>query len=355
MIEEQANAYHLLATEYPVAMRNYADEPLSLAKQLAGTTLSSVESLLKAREYSKTPLAANDLVHLKKRIVETDSNGLIEFMESARTLDDIHGMESVKLWLRQDISLWRDNDLSALPKGYLICGPVGTGKSFLVECLAGEAGVPVVKLKNFRDKWVGSTEGNLERIFRLLHALGRCYVFVDEADQALGKREGSGDSGLSGRVYSMIAEEMGNSASRGHIMWILASSRPDLIEVDLKRPGRIDVTIPLFPTASAEESRNLLVALCKLRGLTLTAADFEGLTDHMPVLLTAGAAESLAAKIYREVRTTKLRATEVLLRCLRDYRAPVALSVIEAQIRTAVREASDVNFIPVEFVRWLEP
>src|ERR1700746_2167063 len=112
----------------------------------------------------------------------------------------------------------------------------------MVECLAGEARVPVVKLKNFRDKWVGSTEGNLERIFRLLQALGRCYVFVDEADQAIGRRDSSsGDSGISGRIYSMLAEEMGSSTSRGKLIWILASSRPDLIEVDLKRPGRIDV------------------------------------------------------------------------------------------------------------------
>jgi hypothetical protein len=49
--------------------------------------------------------------------------------------------------------------------GYLLCGPVGTGKTYMVECLAGDAGVPVVKLKNFRDKWIGSTEGNLEKIF----------------------------------------------------------------------------------------------------------------------------------------------------------------------------------------------
>jgi SpoVK/Ycf46/Vps4 family AAA+-type ATPase len=117
------------------------------------------------------------------------------------------------------MALWKQGDTAALPKGYLICGPVGTGKTFLVECLAGEAGVPVVKLKNFRDKWVGSTEGNLERIFRLLEALGRCYVFVDEADQALGKRDsGNNDSGLSGRVYSMIAEAMGSNSSRGRII-----------------------------------------------------------------------------------------------------------------------------------------
>src|SRR5262249_23947770 len=160
---------------------------------------------------------------------EKDCNGLIEFVESPRTLDDLYGQEKVKAWLRQDIALWKKGDVGALPKGYLFCGPVGTGKTFMVECLAGEAGVPVVKLKNFRDKWVGSTEGNLERNFRLLQALGRCYVFVDEADQSIGRRDsGGGDSGTSGRVYSMLAEELGASDSRGKLVWILASSRPDL-------------------------------------------------------------------------------------------------------------------------------
>ena len=48
--------------------------------------------------------------------------------------------------------------------------------------------MPVVTLRNFRDRWVGSTEANLEKIFALLHALGRCIVFVDEADQATGRR-----------------------------------------------------------------------------------------------------------------------------------------------------------------------
>ena len=115
---------------------------------------------------------ADDLVRLKKQLVEQDCSGLIEFIESKRTLDDIYGQEKVKAWLRQDIHCGRATICRRCRKGYLLCGPVGTGKTFMVECLAGEAGVPIVKLKNFRDKWVGSTEGNLEKIFRLLQALG---------------------------------------------------------------------------------------------------------------------------------------------------------------------------------------
>jgi SpoVK/Ycf46/Vps4 family AAA+-type ATPase len=163
---------------------------------------------------------------MKKELVEKDTNGLIEFVSTSKTLDDLYGLEKIKIWLRQDLALLKKNDTAALPKGYLLCGPVGTGKSFLMECLAGEAGVPVVKMKNFRDKWVGSREGNLEKNFRLIHALGRCSVFIDEADQALGRRDAA--SGVSGRIYSMLAEEMGGSTNRGNVIWVLASSRPDL-------------------------------------------------------------------------------------------------------------------------------
>ena len=210
--------------------------------------------------------------------------------------------------------------------------------------------MPIVKLKNFRDKWVGSTEGNLERIFRLLQALGRCYVFVDEADQAIGRRDASGgDSGLSGRIYSMLAEEMGSTKSRGKLIWILASSRPDLIEVDLKRPGRIDVKIPLFPTTTARESFDLIRMLCQKRGVTIDDSTFTSLESLMPSLLTPGAAETLCVKIYRQVRTSNSEATDALRACLKDYQNPVPLDTLEFQIRLAASEASDLEFVPPEF------
>jgi hypothetical protein len=323
------------------------------AEALTGVTLSSLQSLIRVRAHQQKKLGAADWSGVKKRLVEDEAEGLIEFIESSRSLEDFHAQDALKAWLRQDIALWANSDLRALPMGYIFCGPVGTGKTFLVECLAGEASVPVIKLKNFRDRWVGSSEGNLEKIFRLIRALGRCMVFIDEADQTLGKRDaGSGDSGLSGRLYSMIAQEMSNSANRGRVMWVLASSRPDLIEVDLKRPGRVDVKVPLLPTTTVEESAGLMRALLKRFDISLEVAQLASLP--LPTLLTPGAAEALAVKVYRHSRTEKTEPLAALAACLEGYQHPVPLDVLEFQMQIAIREATDMAFVPPALRRYGE-
>jgi SpoVK/Ycf46/Vps4 family AAA+-type ATPase len=212
----------------------------------------------------------------------------------------------------------------------------------------------VVTLKNFRDRWVGATEANLEKIFALLHALGRCIVFIDEADQALGRREsGTGDSGVSSRVYSMIAAEMSNPDNRGRILWVLASSRPDLIEVDLKRPGRIDVKIPIFPAANAEEGLKLLIALCKRRQTAIPDEEKAALLPLVPPWLTPGAAEAIAVKTYRLTRTQNLAPAAALKACLDGYRPPVDPAIIRFQMDLAASEATDAAFVPQEVQQFL--
>ena len=170
-------------------------------------------------------------------------------------------------------------------------------------------------------------------------------MFIDEADQTLGKRDaGNGDSGLSGRLYSMIAQEMADGDNRGRVMWVLASSRPDLIEVDLKRPGRVDVKIPLLPTTTREESAGLLNALLKRFDL---APGIEALRKlELPLLLTPGAAEAFAVKAYRLARTGPLAPLEAISASLADYQPPVALEVLEFQMRIAIAEATDLRFVP---------
>ena len=345
---EMTKGLEVLAEFCPVPLQEWSQDLSIPAGSLAGATFHAVERLLRLKQRQGVPLMPRDLTLLKKKLVEDECQGLIEFMEPGLTLDHLLGQEAMKRWLRQDIVLWQSGDLAALPMGYLICGPVGTGKTFTVECLAGEAGVPVVKLKNFRDRWVGSTEANLEKIFRLLRALGRCIVFVDEADQALGRRQGdSSDSGISGRVYSMLAAQMSDTKLRGRVMWVLATSRPDLIEVDLKRPGRVDVKIPLFPTATREEGYALLRGIAKQRDVDLG----DDLSDdiRVPDLLTPGAAEAIVMKIYRLVKTEGLGPRQALAKVLEDYRAPVDPAALQAQILLAVKEASDAEFVPERF------
>jgi SpoVK/Ycf46/Vps4 family AAA+-type ATPase len=103
-----------------------------------------------------------------------------------------------------------------------------------------------VKLKNFRSMWVGSTEGNLERILKILASLTPVGVVIDEADAALGNREQSGDSGTQQRVFAQIANFMADTRHRGRVLWFLITARPDLLPIDLKRQGRAEEHIPLF-------------------------------------------------------------------------------------------------------------
>lgn len=344
--EELQAALGLLQKQFPRTIPAGTDLA-GLAGALSGVSVCTLEQRTKVRAHKGQVLQSSDLQAMKKEMVEEDAPELVEFIESKRTLDDYHGQEALKKWLRQDIALWRANDLKALPMGYLLSGPIGTGKTFLVECLAGEIGVPVVKLKNFRDKWVGSSEGNLEKIFRLIRALRRCIIFIDEADQTLGRRDaGNSDSGLSGRLYSMIAQEMSDTSNRGRVVWVLASSRPDLIEVDLKRPGRIDLKIPILPTTTRAESAGLVAALARRYELDIPLEEMQKIESQLPTLLTPGAAEALVVKAYRVARTENVAGAVALARCLEGYQNPVPEDVLETQMRLAIREATDLSFVP---------
>ena len=208
---------------------------------------------------------------LKKRLLERQCRGLLEFIEPKWTLDTVVGHDAAKARLREDAALLKRGALDTLPMGYLLCGPVGTGKSFLAQCVSGEIGVPCLMLKNFRSKYVGETEGNLERVLAVLRAMGPVVVVVDEADAALGSREQDGDSGTSSRVFGMIAAQMGDTQYRGRIFWMLLTARPDLLPIDLKRQGRAEVHIPLFYPTDEAEIRQMFVIMAKKLGTTLDA------------------------------------------------------------------------------------
>ena len=257
----------------------------------------------------------------------------------------------MKEWLRQDASLLRMGKLHALPMGYLICGRIGTGKTFLVQCWAGELGIPCVILKNFRDKWVGTTESNLEKIFSILHALGQVVVFVDEADQITGKRDsGSSDSGLSGRVYAMLAKEMSDTRNRGKIIWVFATSRPDLLELDLKRQGRLDVHIPLFNPQSEKEFRELFLSISKKLKFQLKPEEIPNLPEGSDY--GGNEIEGMmvrALRIYELEKTPKRSLPEIFGQVIKEVKPSANTRKLEYMDLISVRECTDMRFLPERF------
>src|SRR2546423_773530 len=244
-----------------------------LAQLTAGISLADLNVLVQSAQESRRRLDAQVFRALKKRLIERQCRGLLEFIEPKWTLDTVVGHEAAKARLREDAALLKRGALDTLPMGYLLCGPVGTGKSFLAQCVSGEIGIPCVVLKNFRSQYVAETEGNLEHVLSVLRAMGPVVVVVDEADAALGSREQDGDSGTSSRVFAMIAAQMGDTRYRGKIIWMLLTARPDLLPIDLKRQGRAEVHIPLFYPTDEEEIRKMFIILARKLGSRLAPED----------------------------------------------------------------------------------
>ncbi len=328
--------------------------PEALSSKLLGLSRVNVRSLILRALRNDEPLDSRLLSELRKELIEKQATGLIEFIESERTLDDVAGHREAKAWMREDAELLRRGRLRAVPMGYLLAGRIGTGKTYLVTCLAGEVGIPVVELKNFRDKWVGATEGNLERIFAILEALGQVIVFVDEADQATGKRGGGdGDGGLSGRVYGMLAKEMSKTANRGKILWIFATSRPDLVEVDLKRQGRLDVHIPLFPPQDPESRRELFQAMAGKVGLDVD--DEAGGLPELPDDHQIGGNE-MEGILVRAMRLYETRPEDdsrslhdIVAAVIEDFRPSAHVERLELMDLLAAKECTDERFLPERF------
>ena len=349
---EMLNYINTLATSQFPDLAAKCEVPLEmLARRLTGLSRVGARTVISLALRNEKKITAAWLTQMKKQMIERECQGLLEFIESPFTLDHVAGHEPVKAWLREDTQLLKRGAVHALPMGYLITGRIGTGKTFVVQAWAGELGIPCVVLKNFRDRWVGATESNLEKIFAVLRALGQVVVFVDEADQAAGKREsGDSDGGLSGRVYSMLAKEMSDTRNRGRIIWVFATSRPDLLEVDLKRQGRLDVHIPLFPPQSLEERRALLLAVAKKLKVPVTEADLPTLPEGQD--LGGNELEGIlvrALRVYELAPDPKPPLKEILAAVFAEVRPSAHTRKLEYMDLIAVKECTDARFLPPKY------
>lgn len=238
-----------------------AEQAHRLARATQGMRLTDIDNMSRriAAEYRKrkndagngnilTPLLrAEDVQKVKAEVIQAQSADLLEIVPPARGFNEIGGLDNLKQYLRRRTKFMRSSQYSPLvPSGLLLAGPPGTGKTIIAEALATESGFNLVKMRSIQDKWVGSSERNLELVLNLLKDLHPVVVFIDEIDQAMVRRDTgqSGDSGVGARMFARLLEEMSNAENRGRILWVAATNRADILDEALLR--RFDRVVPLL-------------------------------------------------------------------------------------------------------------
>ncbi len=318
-----------------------------LAQLSAGVALSDLDVLIRSGEQPERKLTRGRFQELKKRLIERQARGLLEFVEPRWTLEMVVGHEAAKQRLLADAELLRRGRFEAVPMGYLISGPVGTGKTFLATCMAGSIGVPCVEVKNFRSKYVGETEANLQRVLGVLRSMGPAVVVIDEADAMLGDRDGAGDSGVSSRVFGAIATQMGDTRYRGKILWMLLTARPDNLPIDLKRQGRAEVHIPLFYPQSSQELSRYFPILAKKVGARLSD---DAVPEQLPHVgqLSGADIEAILGRAHRRalLDECELIDRERLNQVLAEFMPSLGTAEKEMQELAAVIECTDREFLP---------
>jgi hypothetical protein len=320
-----------------------------LAQLMSGLTRIQLRQILASVDERGTTLDGKALREQKKAVIEAECYGLLEYVESRFGLDMVSGHEGVKARLRRAAAAIIGGRLRGVPMGYLIAGPVGSAKTFLVNCFTGEIGFPCVKFLNFRSQWQGVTEGNLEKILKVLHAMSPVGVIIDEADAFLGDRNQEGDSGTSNRVFAQLASFMGNTEYRGRIVWFLITSRPDLLPVDLKRQGRAEEHLALFYPQTIEEHDALFQIMLKKSGLQTTATRIAEVIDD-PEGLSGADIEAVLARAMLVSEDgpdgQPFASTEVLRQTFADFIPATSALERELQILVAVQECTSREVLP---------
>ena len=267
-----------------------------------------LQGLLSDACENQRPLTMKFLVKRKKDVIEAESGGMLEFVQSRFDLSMVAGHEPAKQKLHDAARAIRAGQHRSGAHGLRDLRPGGHRQDVSDHLLRRRDRHSRGHPEKFPQHVAGAvTEGNLERILNLLKAMSPIAVIVDEADAQLGNRSSSGDSGVSNRVFAQIAQFMGNTELRGKVIWFLLTCRPDLLPVDLKRQGRAEEHIALFYPHTDEERLAMLHAMEKKSGLAIASPEAEQVFLKHAAGLSGADVEAILVRARMKQRAGKLR------------------------------------------------
>lgn len=297
------------------------------------------------------------LLTQKSDVIKDASRGILEPVSATLSFADIGGLCGAQEYFRtvaKAILSENKQMRKIIPKGVLLVGPPGTGKSILAKALAEETGVSLVRMGNIRSMWVGESERNLSMVLNLLKAMAPVIVFVDEIDQAMGGRSAnSGDSGVSGRIFQQILEFMGDNENRGQVIWIAATNRADLLDDALI--SRFDRIIPVLLPGSKEEWTGVMKGIFHqlnietedslLTGFLDDEKYYQKLSQHSGRSMETVIRLAYQNMLYETQGSNEVLTLEFLKEAFDHFKTNINHNMYLLQTLLAVAACNDTNFI----------
>ncbi len=268
------------------------DEREQLIKACQGLTRCRIARVLAkclAASVFITKIAINSVIEEKRQTIR--ETGILEFIPAVAGLESVGGLENLKAWVKVRSNSFSDKAREyglPSPKGLLLAGIQGTGKSLSAKTIAVEWKLPLLRLDVGRlfGGIVGESESRVRQVIKLAEAIAPCVLWIDEACKAFGNINsgGDGDSGTSRRVFGSLITWM--QVKTAPVFIVLTANNVEILPAELLRKGRLDELFFISLPNQTEREQIFSVHFERLRGsavgkfdmkkLAIAAKDFSG-------------------------------------------------------------------------------
>jgi SpoVK/Ycf46/Vps4 family AAA+-type ATPase len=345
--------------------REEEEKPIPLEGGLTGGELANLTAGLSLRHLEDI-LLLGAKAGVSRTLIKARKDAIItsEFSEIAEMIEplpggfgSIGGMDRLIGWTKKEIiQPIRAGLVKDVPKGVLLAGPPGTGKTRLVRAISAEIGFNCVALRseNILGGIVGESEGKLKEFFAFAVALAPVLVFMDEIDQSDMSRRGNGSGNpVASNLFNQMLQFMSDESLRGKVLVIFASNRPDLIDRALLRFGRVDAIIPVLLPEEAER-RDIILAQAREQAVTVTDDALNLLASRTDKYSPADLAAVVTKARKLAVRTQQdLVNREEIEEALRLIR-PATPAIADYYTLLAVQACNDAELLPPRYAKLLE-